>query len=183
MDEGADGGRSCVEELGDLVGRAVEVVAEHQGDALAVGEVLERLPHRRGLGGHARGIDRAGAGLGQALTERGLAFHVGRGGERLSGGQRQLVALTRTLLRSTPLIILDEPTSALDPASRDRVIACLRAWTSGRTIITVSHDTELIRQADEIRYIESGRLAGSGAFDGLCAELPQFRRTFTGSVS
>ena len=118
----------------------------------------------------------AAARLDGDLLHIGLAFQVGRGGVRLSGGQRQLAALTRALLRRTPVIVLDEPTSALDPNSRARVGSILRAWARERVVITVSHDPELVRQADEIRVLEGGHLVASGPFKVLQAESAVFRK-------
>jgi len=112
-----------------------------------------------------------------ALTRAGLDYAVGRGGTKLSGGQRQLVALTRTLMRKTPVVILDEPTSALDPASRSRITQLLREWREGRVIITVTHDPELVKATDDVRMLEAGRLAASGPFDELRSSSAKFRDT------
>jgi ABC-type multidrug transport system fused ATPase/permease subunit len=95
--------------------------------------------------------------LGPTLVDVGLEYHVGRGGAKLSGGQRQLITLCRTLMRRRPIVVLDEPTSALDPASRSRVAAMLKSWKSDRIIITVTHDMELARESDDIYRFESGR--------------------------
>ena len=116
-------------------------------------------------------------GLWPALTRAGLDYAVGRGGTKLSGGQRQLVALTRTLMRKTPVVILDEPTSALDPASRSRVTQLLRDWRQERVIITVTHDPELVKATDDVRLLEAGRLAASGSFDELRSSSARFRDT------
>lgn len=116
-------------------------------------------------------------GLWPALTRAGLDYAVGRGGTKLSGGQRQLVALTRTLMRKTPVVILDEPTSALDPASRSRVTQLLREWKEERVIITVTHDPELVKCSDDVRLLEAGRLAASGSFEELRSSSPKFRDT------
>jgi ABC-type multidrug transport system fused ATPase/permease subunit len=114
-------------------------------------------------------------GLKDELTRIGLGFHVGRAGARLSGGQCQLVALCRTLLRGTPIVVLDEPTSALDPMSRARIAALLHSWKTDRIIVTSSHDPEFVRQADEVRLFERGRLVRSGPFDVLLRESDTLR--------
>jgi ABC-type multidrug transport system fused ATPase/permease subunit len=99
-----------------------------------------------------------------ALAHRGLDHEVGRGGARLSGGQRQLIALCRALARETPVIVLDEPTSALDPASRARVVDLLQRRKANRVLVTVTHDPEVMRAADEVRVIRDGRLVASGPY-------------------
>ena len=88
-------------------------------------------------------------------SAQGLDSLVGEGGDQLSGGQAQRLALARVLLSSLPLVLLDEPTAALDPASRDQVIDALRLLADDqRLVIAASHDPELIARAD--RVIELG---------------------------
>jgi ABC-type polar amino acid transport system ATPase subunit len=115
-------------------------------------------------------------GLRQTFTRLGLEFGIGRLGGNLSGGQRQLVALCRALLRRTPVLVLDEPTSALDPASCSAVLALLRTWKTNRILITVSHDVELMRQADVIQVMDGGRLVAKGSFPELEAGSDVFRK-------
>ncbi len=110
------------------------------------------------------------------ITQAGLQSDVGRSGGNLSGGQGQLVALCRTILRRTEVLILDEPTSALDPASRARVAELLRYLRGQRVIITISHDPEFIRQADEVKVMDTGRLVASGTFEQLKEGSEIFRR-------
>jgi len=115
-------------------------------------------------------------GLKDAFTRLGLEFGIGRLGGNLSGGQGQLVGLCRALLRRTPVLLLDEPTSALDPASRARIAEFLRAWKRSRIVITVSHDVEFIRESDEVKLMDGGRLAASGTFSQLKEGSEVFRR-------
>jgi len=109
------------------------------------------------------------------FVEQGMEFSVGHNGSRLSGGQRQLVALGRALFRNTRVLVLDEPTSALDPASRDRVSSFLRdEWRQGRIIITISHDREFVRHADVVHVMSDGQLVGSGSFEALSSGCSVF---------
>lgn len=116
-------------------------------------------------------------GMKEAFTQLGLEFRIGRLGGNLSGGQGQLVALCRTLLRRTPVLVVDEPTSALDPASRAAVATLLKDWKKDRIVIAVSHDVEFIRAADEIRLMDGGRLVAAGTFEELEQHSEAFRRT------
>lgn len=105
--------------------------------------------------------------FGPFFVTRGLEFPVGKAGSRLSGGQRQLLALARCILRDPAVAILDEPTSALDPASRNRVCGFLRTWKANRIVLTVTHDPAVFQQADRILQLAQGRLVGDGTFEQL----------------
>ena len=110
-----------------------------------------------------------------ALTRVGLGYDIGRAGSNLSGGEGQLVALCRALLRRTPVLVLDEPTSALDPARRARVAELLTHWKRDRAILTVSHDPEFVREADRVVLLDAGRVVAVGSFAELSSTSETFR--------
>jgi ATP-binding cassette, subfamily C, bacterial LapB len=88
----------------------------------------------------------------------GLDFEVAEGGRNLSGGQRQLVALARTLLRGSPVTIFDEPTAGLDEATEKRVIGCIHQICQGRTLVVISHRPVVLTLAAKVAVLGRGRL-------------------------
>jgi hypothetical protein len=132
--------------------------------------VVERLPEQVMLDF----LDQEG--LDRSFTRLGLEFNIGRMGSNLSGGQGQLVALCRALLRRTPVLILDEPTSHLDPISSARVAGLLRTWKSGRIIITVSHDPDFVSNSDDIFLMDGGLIIAQGPFQEILESSELFRR-------
>ncbi|KAB7746394.1 ATP-binding cassette domain-containing protein [Nostocoides sp. F2B08] len=92
---------------------------------------------------------------------------LGERGSTLSGGQRQRLAIARAFIRQAPVLVLDEPTTGLDPYSSDQVIAALRSLIEGRTTIIISHDLELVRCADRVLVLDSGRIVQEGTPEEL----------------
>jgi ABC-type multidrug transport system fused ATPase/permease subunit len=99
----------------------------------------------------------------------GLATRVGRGGSQLSVGQRQRLAIARALVRETPILILDEPTSALDPETEQALVQSLRQAGRERLVLVVAHRLSTIRAADQILFLEAGRVVEQGTHDELVA--------------
>ena len=97
------------------------------------------------------------AGFAAALPE-GLDTIIGEDGIGLSGGQGQRVALARLFLRDAGLILLDEPTAHLDAALEDEVIAAIRRFAEGRTLIVATHSLRVARQMDKAWRIAGGSL-------------------------
>jgi len=102
-----------------------------------------------------------------ASENEGIDTQVGEMGERISGGQRQRLALARALLRDTPIMILDEATSQVDRETEVRVLAGIRRRTSDKTLIVVAHRLDTIRDVDRIIVMDSGRIVESGTWDEL----------------
>ena len=88
-------------------------------------------------------------------------------GSNLSGGQRQRIAIARAFVRDTPILILDEPSTGLDAESTDLVLQALRKLMKGKTTIIISHELNLIRDADKIIVIKEGEIEQMGTHDEL----------------
>ncbi|MER5215555.1 ABC transporter ATP-binding protein [Streptomyces sp. NPDC002838] len=92
---------------------------------------------------------------------------VGERGHRFSGGEKQRLAIARTILRDPPVLILDEATSALDTRTERAVQEAIDALSANRTTLTIAHRLSTIRGADQIVVLESGRVAERGSHEEL----------------
>ncbi len=117
----------------------------------------------------------------------GLNTVVGDRGYRLSGGEKQRLAIARLLLKAPSVVVLDEATAHLDSESEVAVQAALKTALTGRTSLVIAHRLSTIREADQILVIEDGRVAERGthpellAAGGLYAEL--YHTQFAGQES
>ena len=102
---------------------------------------------------------------------------MGERGLKLSGGEKQRVAIARTLLKDPPLLILDEATSALDSRTEGEILDTLRDVGRGRTTIVIAHRLSTVVDADRIVVLEAGQVRESGTHaellrrGGLYAEM------------
>ena len=104
----------------------------------------------------------------QALAAVGLRDRAGERVDRMSGGERQKVAIARVLLQRPHLILADEPTASLDPAAADEICALLQRAAEGATLVTVVHSPALLpRLCERVVALQGGRIA----FDSPLAEL------------
>jgi ATP-binding cassette subfamily B protein len=94
---------------------------------------------------------------------------VGERGYRFSGGEKQRLAIARTVLRDPPVLVLDEATSALDTRTEQAVQDAIDALSAGRTTITIAHRLSTVRDADRIVVLDGGEIAESGSHDRLMA--------------
>ncbi|UJB45170.1 ABC transporter ATP-binding protein [Streptomyces sp. A1-5] len=94
---------------------------------------------------------------------------VGERGYRFSGGEKQRLAIARTILRDPPVLVLDEATSALDTRTEHAVQRAVDALSAGRTTLTIAHRLSTVRDADQIVVLDGGRIAERGTHDELLA--------------
>ncbi|MGN8024182.1 ABC transporter ATP-binding protein, partial [Phyllobacterium sp. 22229] len=99
----------------------------------------------------------------------GYATLVGERGYRFSGGEKQRLALARTILRDPPVLLLDEATSALDNRTERAMARALATLARDRTTITIAHRLSTVRQADQIIVLDKGCIAERGTHDELMA--------------
>ncbi len=104
-----------------------------------------------------------------AATPKGYDTMVGERGLKLSGGEKQRVAIARTLLKNPPILIFDEATSALDSANERAIQAELRAVSHGKTALVIAHRLSTVVDAHEIVVLEAGRIAERGPHAELLA--------------
>jgi ATP-binding cassette subfamily B protein len=122
-------------------------------------------------------LDQAQIGHIVADLPDGLDTVIGERGYRLSGGEKQRVALARLLLKAPDIVVLDEATAHLDSESEAAVQRALRQTLSGRTSLVIAHRLSTVREADELLVIDDGRIVERGthasllADNGLYAEL------------
>ncbi len=134
--------------------------------------------------GQARGVERVGALISEvvdaldlrpAVMEVGLDFQVGIGGARLSGSQRQKLAIARAVLKRPDILILNEATAALDSASQASLLEGLLEEFKGRGLIWALHRAGLARHFDRVLVMRSGKIAQQGTFDELDREGSDLR--------
>ncbi|GAB3595493.1 ABC transporter ATP-binding protein [Microbacterium tumbae] len=99
----------------------------------------------------------------------GWRTNVGEGGTSLSGGERQRVSIARALLKDAPIVLLDEATSALDPQNEAAVVRGIHELTRDKTVMVVAHRLSTIQHADQILFLDHGRIVERGTHAELLA--------------
>ncbi|MNP55959.1 Multidrug resistance ABC transporter ATP-binding/permease protein BmrA [compost metagenome] len=109
----------------------------------------------------------------------GFDTDVGERGVKLSGGQRQRIAIARALLRNPKILMLDEATSSLDSHSETVVQQALNNLMQGRTTMVIAHRLSTVVGADQIVFIEKGKVTGKGTHEQLLQYHAMYRKFAT----
>ena len=117
-------------------------------------------------------IDRAAK---QAGLTTGLDAQVGERGIMLSGGEKQRLAIARTLLSAPSILLLDESTASLDGVNERLMREALDSVATGRTLIVIAHRLSTVVDSDRIIVLDSGRVVGEGTHDELIESTPLYR--------
>ena len=111
--------------------------------------------------------------------EDGLDSLIGEGNARVSGGERQRIAIARAVLTSPKILVLDEATSALDGDTEDTIAKSISGMRGKTTLILIAHRLSTVRTADLVVYMEEGKIVATGDFDSIKANVPNFARQAT----
>ncbi|GAA0768785.1 ABC transporter ATP-binding protein/permease [Ideonella azotifigens] len=114
-----------------------------------------------------------------AAQPKGYETTVGERGLKLSGGEKQRIAIARTLLKNPPILIFDEATSALDSANERAIQAELKSAAEGRTTLVIAHRLSTVVDAHEILVMEAGRVVERGHHEALLAQGGRYARMWT----
>ncbi len=100
---------------------------------------------------------------------------AGEAGKRLSGGEKQRIAIARMMLKNAPIVILDEATAFTDPENEDKLQRSIGALTKGKTLLVIAHRLTTIQNADNIVVLSGGRILAQGSQETLLRSCPLYR--------
>jgi len=121
-------------------------------------------------------LDRAHLGEFIQQLPLGLQTQIGERGTRLSGGQRQRLGLARAFYSRPSVLVMDEATSALDAETEELIARSVLELSGSVTTVTIAHRLATVRNVDQVVYLRDGVQAGSGTFDEVRGEFPDFDR-------
>lgn len=109
-----------------------------------------------------------------ARLEKGYDTPAGDAGKRLSGGEKQRIAIARAILKNAPIVILDEATAFTDPQNEDKIQKSIMALSKGKTLLVIAHRLSTIQNADQIVVLKNGRIIDCGKQRELLERCPLY---------
>ena len=106
---------------------------------------------------------------------QGYDTPAGEAGRRLSGGEKQRIAIARMMLKNAPIVILDEATAFTDPENEDKIQQSIAALTRGKTLLVIAHRLSTIKNADNIVVLKDGAIAAQGTQEQLLNTCPLYQ--------
>lgn len=106
--------------------------------------------------------------------DKGYDTPAGDAGKRLSGGEKQRIAIARAILKNAPIVILDEATAFTDPQNEDKIQKSIMALSKGKTLLVIAHRLSTIQNADQIVVLKKGRIVDCGKQKELLKRCPLY---------
>ena len=106
--------------------------------------------------------------------DKGYDTPAGDAGKRLSGGEKQRIAIARAILKNAPIVILDEATAFTDPQNEDKIQKSIIALSKGKTLLVIAHRLSTIQNADQIVVLKKGRIVDCGKQEELLKRCPLY---------
>ncbi|MDO4330398.1 MAG: ABC transporter ATP-binding protein [Lachnospiraceae bacterium] len=113
---------------------------------------------------------------------QGYQTPAGEAGKRLSGGEKQRIAIARMILKNAPIVILDEATAFTDLENEEKIQRSIAALTKGKTLLVIAHRLSTIRQADNIVVLKQGQIAAQGRQEELLKHCPLYRQMWEAHI-
>ena len=117
-----------------------------------------------------------------AKLPQGYDTPAGEAGKRLSGGEKQRIAIARMLLKNAPIVILDEATAFTDPENEDKLQRSIAALTKGKTLLVIAHRLSTIQNADNIVVLRDGAIEAQGKQAELLASCPLYQEMWRAHI-
>lgn len=113
---------------------------------------------------------------------QGYDTPAGEAGRRLSGGEKQRIAIARMILKNAPIVILDEATAFTDPENEEKLQRSIKALAKGKTLLVIAHRLSTIRQADNIIVLQNGEIIAQGRQEELLEGCPLYRQMWQAHI-